>query len=145
MPTRLPQTTDPQSAEIANAAARYRIVEKTDSTITLKIPGTDYQLQLDIDSPIDTPVGKHVSGEVHTTALRMHQSDTGGQFIEPVYGRPRIVQGLVQALDPANHRVLFQMMVPVWVTLKESQSIDDFKPGAMWNSYVESGTKFIVN
>ncbi|MGI9013057.1 MAG: hypothetical protein ACR2GY_02280 [Phycisphaerales bacterium] len=122
--------------------ARLRLVEKHGSVGIFKVPGTEYRLHLQTNPALSLKPGDNGRGEVHMTALRMHQSDTGGQFIEPVMGEPRIVHGLVRAVDRTGHRVLFDIAVPVWVAIQPKQSIDDFVPGAMWNCHVASGASF---
>jgi len=133
----------PASDAAVPSVASFRVMEVREGLIVLAVPGTDYQLHLALDGSVDAAPGKRVRGEIFAEALRMHRSDRGGQFIEPVYGEPRIVQGFVERVDPQRNRVLLLMPVPVWVTLHELNDIDDFAPGEMWNCYVESGTRFV--
>lgn len=132
----------------ANSSARVslRLKEIKGETLILCVPGTDYELHLLRDgAPVDASrVGRRISGEIHARALRMHRSDTGGRFIEPVYGPPRIVQGTVLAVDAERNRVLLDLTVPAWMTLHRDNSIEQFHQGEMWNCYVESGTRFVV-
>ena len=125
-----------------NSIAVLRLNEVMDGIAVLSVPGTDYELHLVTNGGITTSLGKRIRGKILARALRMHRSNTGGNFIEPVYGRPRIVQGTVLHVDGENRRVLFDMAVPVWVTPHNGQAIDDFHPGEMWNCYLESGTSF---
>lgn len=125
-----------------NSFASLRLKEVMDDIAVLSVPGTDYELHLATNGRISSVLGKRIRGEIQARALRMHRCKTGGNFIEPVYGRPRIVQGTVLHVDGENRRVLFDMAVPVWVTPHDGQAIDDFHPGEMWNCYLESGTSF---
>ncbi len=132
-------------AEATRAApeiASLRFVRAENDLAIFNIPGTDYQLHLVCRDPITVAPGRRVRGTIHTRALRMHHSDTGGRFIEPIYGSPRIVQGTVIEADAQNNRLLMDLAVPVWVTLDPAQKAARFPAGAMLNFYVESGTRF---
>jgi hypothetical protein len=133
--------------ESASAVARgilESVNEQTDMLV-LGIPGTDYQLHLVATvavNQITTPIGKRLKGVIHAKALRLFKASAGGQFIEPVIGQPRIVAGLVTAVDQANRRVLVETPAPMWLTVEDDQSADLFKVGEMVNCYVQSGTTF---
>lgn len=131
-----------ETARFAQELANLRFVRVQNDIAVFRVPGTDYELHLVCRDPINTPPGRRVQGTIHARALRMHQSDTGGRFIEPVYGPPRIVQGSVIEADAQNNRLLMDLAVPVWVTLDPAQSAAKIPPGAMLNFYVESGTRF---
>lgn len=131
-----------ETARPAQDVARLRFKAARNEQVMLNVPGTEYELHLDCRDPIHVAAGRPVTGTLHARALRMHQSDTGGRFIEPVYGMPRIVQGSVIEVDAQNNRLLMDLVVPIWVTLQPSQKAAKFAPGAMLNFYVESGTRF---
>jgi len=127
-----------------DAVATLRYKEARADLAVFSVPGTDYELHLVPDSTIAVEPGKRIKGVIHATALRMHPAEAGGQFIEPIYGPPRIVQGIVMRADTAKKRVLMDMCVPVWVTLHGGNDIAAFHPGDTWNCYVESGTRFVA-
>ena len=75
----------------------------------------------------------------------MHRAEAGGRFIEPVHGRPRIVQGTVYQVDQPNDRLLMDVVVPMWITVDTAttgQRASDFSPGDLLNFYLEPGTLF---
>lgn len=131
-----------ETARPAQDVASLRFVRMQNDMVVFKVPGTDYELHLVCRDPLNVPEGRRVKGTIHARALRMHQSDTGGRFMEPVYGPPRIVQGTVLEADSQNNRLLMDLTVPVWVTLDPAQTAAKYHPGAMLNFYVESGTRF---
>ena len=79
---------------------------------------------------------------IHGKALKINVAHAGGQFIEPVLGHPRIVNGTVIAVDPAENRLLAQVVVPMWVDVAEGQSARDFATGQLVNFYFASGVSF---
>lgn len=134
-------TADIQSQDIARGV----LESLSDQRIAISVPSTDYQLHLVPTVPasqIDVTVGKRVKGTIHAKALRMFAANGGGRFIEPIWGEPRIVAGLVLAVDQPNRRVLVHTGVPMWITLDERQPADMFSEGQLINCYVQSGTQF---
>jgi hypothetical protein len=72
----------------------------------------------------------------------MHRTGAGGNFIEPLDGRPRIVQGTVLAIDPAADEVLMDLVVPIRLEMFEGQSASEFATGEMVNFYMHPGATF---
>ena len=66
----------------------------------------------------------------------------GGNFIEPLDGRPRIVQGTVLAIDPTANEVLLDLVVPIRLEMFEGQSAGEFATGEMVNFYMHPGATF---
>ncbi|MCH2160408.1 MAG: hypothetical protein MK085_00895 [Phycisphaerales bacterium] len=128
-----------------NDIAEFRLIDQDDEFVRLSIPGTDYKLSLvPGEGMADSPVqpGRRIRGRVNGSALKMHRPPAGGNYIEPVMGHPRIVQGTVIAADPTNRRLLIDLVVPVWVELMESQSTAEFSTGDVVTFYMNSGTSF---
>jgi hypothetical protein len=131
----------------ANDIARGVLQELGPEKLVLTVPGTNYRLHLTPGIPvanITTPIGKRIKGRIHANALRLFKADSGGggQFIEPIWGQPRIIAGLVQHVDAANRRMLIEAAVPMWLTVEADQRPDLFVPGDMVNGYIQSGATF---
>ncbi|MCU0688926.1 MAG: hypothetical protein MUE97_04195 [Phycisphaerales bacterium] len=71
--------------------------------VVIAIPGSQYQLHLRPDGPMpaDAPVGKRILGIITAQAKRVDHTVAGGRFVEPVFGRPRRVQGTILHVDAA--------------------------------------------
>lgn len=111
-------------------------------SFVLSVPGTEYVLDLVAGGATSTPLGKRLTGVVSGRAQKLHRSHAGGEFIEPVEGHPRIVQGRVRETDPTGNRLLLQAVVPMWITLSADQSARSFMAGDIVNFYMESGVVF---
>lgn len=111
-------------------------------TLVLSVPGTEYTLELSAGSRTAVAVGKRVSGEISGKAQKLHRAHAGGEFIEPVEGHPRIVQGRVRETDASGNRLLIHAVVPMWISLSSDQSARGFMPGDIVNFYMESGVVF---
>ena len=108
----------------------------------ISVPHTEYLLRLHLKGATAVAPGKRISGVITGTAQKFHRASAGGEFIEPVEGHPRIVQGRVRATDASANRVLVQAVVPMWVTPAAGQSARDFHAGDFVNFYMESGVTF---
>jgi hypothetical protein len=66
--------------------------------ITFLVPNTSYEMHLLPTGEIKAQVGKRLLGTIRAQARRIDVVQTGGQYVEPVMGRPRRVQGTVIAI-----------------------------------------------
>lgn len=128
-----------------NAIARGILESLSDTGLTLKVSGTEYQLDLalsDSDPDVTTPIGKRIKGTIRAKALKVHPAQGGGLFIEPINGTPRIVAGSVLAVDEEAGAVLVDVGVPMWVEVSSKEDFDTCAVGTLVNFYVESGAVF---
>ena len=119
--------------------------ELGDEHLVFAVPGTEYRLRLATaadGNKMASHVGKRIEGYIQATALRMHAAQAGGRFVEPMWGAPRIVSGVVRTVDEVKNRLLVDVSVPMWVTVADGQQATDFAEGQMVNFYVTSGTSF---
>ncbi len=66
--------------------------------VKLCLPNTNYELHLVPQGRVRAEEGKRLIGIVRAKARRIDNVQTGGRYVEPVYGRPRRVQGRVIAI-----------------------------------------------
>ncbi len=107
------------------------IVEPTSSRpghIVISLPNSNYQMHLLPTSPITAEIGKRITGTIRAKARRIDTVLTGGRYVEPVFGRPRRIQGSVLAV--AADAVVVDAAVPVHVTPTDTrQKASDFAVG----------------
>ncbi len=134
------------TTDLNNQAITGGVIEAlSDDKIVLKITGTDYQLHLVPTVPaleIGGTEGKRIKGTIQAKALKIHPASGGGRFIEPAYGAPRIVAGVVLEVDVQSRTVLVDVAIPMRVTLHDSKDLNICQVGELVNFYVESGTSF---
>jgi hypothetical protein len=122
-------------------AANVPTTAKHPAHIVLEVPNTSYQLHLIPAGPIATPVGKRLIGKISVKARRIDVVGTGGQYIEPVLGRPRRIQGTV--IGTKDGAVIVDAGVPVHSTpMDPRQSADQFQPGQFVSFDAEPGATF---
>lgn len=135
---------------IAPTLARGTLLESTPAAggrpghVVIEFPNTEYELHLVTTGPVTTPVGKRIVGEVHARARRLDVVNTGGKYVEPLYGRPRRVQGRVVATDPARRIVVVDAGgTPIHLTLTDArQSPARFNRGDLVSCDVLDGATF---
>jgi len=67
--------------------------------LVFTIPGTSYKIYCLFDGDLSASVGKRIKGTISVDARRVDHVNAGGKFVEPVFGKPRRIQGLVTAVD----------------------------------------------
>ena len=69
------------------------------ATLVFHPHNTNYMHQLVGDGSITAASGLHVNGVIHVKARKVYTVPSGGGFVQPVLGSPRIIQGRVISLD----------------------------------------------
>jgi hypothetical protein len=127
--------------------ARGRLVETIEATATkpahvvLTFPNTSYQMHLVPDGEVTGEVGKRIVGTIRASARRVDECRSGGRYVEPVYGRPRRVQGMVRAIE--DDAIVVDAGVPIRCTLTDArQKPGDFEVGDFVTFDVLDGATF---
>jgi hypothetical protein len=122
--------------------ARGVLSDANDEQIILSIPGTDYQFHLAVYKKPSTPVGKRIAGTIRAHARRIDVVHTGGRYVEPVYGRPRRVQGEIIGVDTGAQTVTVHAGVPIVCKTDGAQRAEKFQVGDFVSFDVRSGASF---
>ncbi len=111
--------------------------------VVIEFPNTSYQIHLVPTQPITSEVGKRIIGTIRVLARRVDVVDTGGRYFEPVFGRPRRVQGRVIAHDEPNAAIIVDATVPIHMVLGDArQRPSDFQLGDLVSCDVRDGGTF---
>lgn len=119
-----------------------RLAEKSDEHIVLHVLGTDYRLHLLTAGPIAAEVGDRITGAIRARARRVDIYPAGGRFVEPVFGRPRRVQGRIVGGDVTANKLYVQCGAAIVADLMPTQNASDFAVGQMVGFDVERGATF---
>ncbi len=122
--------------------ARGILIENGSEVIHLGIPGTDYRLHLMVYKRVSAEEGKRAVGTIRAQARRIDVVNTGGKYVEPVYGRPRRVQGEIIATDPSDQSVIVDAGFPIVCQTMAPQTPNDFRVGDFVSFDVMSGASF---
>jgi hypothetical protein len=116
------------TSKIDPTIARGNLISADAAQVVISIPNTNYQLHLVPTAPINLERGKRILGTIKLEAKRIDTVGTGGEYIEPVYGRPRRVQGTV--IRTQNGAVVIDAGVPIHAKPTDPrQSADQFQAG----------------
>jgi hypothetical protein len=121
-----------------------KLLELSGEQVVVGLPGSDYRLHLVPQGKIEAVVNKPIQGRIRARARRVDATfdGRGGRYIEPVYGRPRRVQGRIVAHDTAANTITVDAACPVICTLVADQKAADFPPGTFVTFDVERGATF---
>ncbi len=125
------------------------LAERKDSSIVLALPGTDYRILLHADAAPGSALAaaelnKPIAGTIYASAKRVDVTTTGGRFIEPLFGRPRRLQGRIIATDAARKTITIYCGAPVICTLMPNQKAEQFQVGQLVGFDVEKGARFEI-
>jgi len=134
----MPKTTD--------FPAIGRVLSKDDTSIIFNPQNTNYELKLEI-AKYDGPMAQRVEGFITIAARKVYTVPSGGNFIAPIFGPPRIVQGRVKYLD--EKEMVVQAGTSIIVKLPAAEDAFDFANGdlsvaSLVNVVALPGAKFLL-
>ena len=119
------------------------LLELGEDHLVLGLPGTEYRLRLVHEIDIPASVGQKITGTIHATARRVDVIPAGGRYVEPVYGRPRRVQGRIVGGHAPSRTIYVQAGPKLVCTLSDDrQQVGQFSLGQMVSFDVEAGAVF---
>ena len=131
------------SSAPATIHARGVLFETGPRQIVMALPGTEYRLHLKVSQQPQTEVGKRIIGTIRAKARRIDIVRSGGRYVEPVYGRPRRIQGEILVVDPYKRAVTVDAGFPIECELDERQQPSQFKVGDFVSFDVAAGSSFV--
>jgi energy-converting hydrogenase Eha subunit B len=109
-------------------AARGKVTAIKDGMVHFAPTGTNYELHLAAPGYAGT-AGAMTQGTIHLVARKVWTVPSGGNFISPIFGTPRTVQGMIRAI--ADRSIVVHAGVPMVVELPAAESGYDLANGAL--------------
>jgi len=111
--------------------ARGKVTEVRDGVVVFAPINTNYQLHLATAGgrAYDGPVNEWIDAVVRLNARKVMTVPSGGNFVEPIFGRPRTIQGRVKFLTTRS--MVVQAGLPIVVSLPQADSGIDLGEGAI--------------
>ena len=101
-----------------------------DGIVTLAVPNTNYRNSFKVVDGGSVPaVGTKVRGTLHAPAWKVDRVELGGNYVEPLFGRPRRMQGTILSVSPATNELTVQVGYDVTVKLPERYKAADYAAG----------------
>jgi hypothetical protein len=107
--------------------ARGSVLKLQGSVIVFQPLGTNYQLHLMSEEPYTGPLETPVRGLIRAVARKIYTVPSGGNFIAPIFGPPRIVQGRVLQAD--ERAIVVQAGAPIIIDLPAADIAIDLSEG----------------
>jgi hypothetical protein len=126
--------------------ARGKVIRAEGDVIVFQPVGTNYEMHLKPKGgSFSGPVGSRIEGIIRTSARKVMTVPSGGNFVAPIFGPPRIVQGRVRTLD--ERTLIIQAGCPIVVEMpSEDNAIDlnngAIEAGALVNAMILPGATF---
>jgi hypothetical protein len=112
---------------VTDYPARGRVLEVDDGTVVFAPRDTTYRLHLRTRGRLEVEPGARVAGLIRAEAKKLWTVPSGGNFIEPIFGPLRVIQGRVMYLDEAE--MVLQCGAPIVVALPAEDSAFDLING----------------
>lgn len=109
--------------------ARGRVIRVDDDAVIFAPVNTSYELKLLTAGGYDGPVNTLIDAYIRGTVRKLWTVASGGNFITPIQGPARIVQGRIKYLD--SKTMVVQAGAPVIVELPTADSAFDLNSGAL--------------
>jgi len=116
-------------SQITDFAARGRITAITDGKVTFQPTGTNYELHLSVPANFPAAVGSLVDGLIRVNGRKVYSVPSGGNFVAPIFGPPKIIQGRVKLAD--TRQLVIQAGVPIVVELPGDEHAMDLHSGSI--------------
>jgi hypothetical protein len=126
--------------------ARGKVVRVEGNMVVFNPAGTTYELHLvNHGGEMPAPSPAAISCHIRAVARKVWTMASGGNFVTPIIGTPRVVQGMVRYLDEKT--AVIQAGVPVIVALPEPSEAFDLINGpviigGMINTTLLAGATF---
>jgi hypothetical protein len=107
-------------------SARGQVIEVRDGMVVFNPAGTRYQMHL-VAGKYAGPLHQPISAIVRVTARKVYTVPSGGNFIAPIFGQPRTLQGRVVSVD--DRVMVIHAGLPVVVDLPSAETAIDLDNG----------------
>ncbi|MBI1372661.1 MAG: hypothetical protein GC159_07850 [Phycisphaera sp.] len=88
------------------AVAKVYVKSQQGDRTVVNLPGTQYQIRLCATGKVEPTAQGRAWGVIRVPVWKLDLVSNGGAFVEPVFGRPRRVQGEVIATLPETNSVV---------------------------------------
>jgi len=116
-------------AQISDFPARGRLLLVEAGKVSFQPTATNYELHLQVPADFAGPVGALVDGLIRVNGRKVYSVPSGGNFVSPIFGPPKIIQGRVKFADAKQ--LVVQAGVPIVVELPGDDSAVDLHSGAI--------------
>jgi hypothetical protein len=115
---------------VTDFPARGKIIAMHDRTVVFALASTNYEMRLEAEgSMAAAQVGVVIEALIRAEARKVWTVPSGGNFIEPIFGPPRRIQGRILYLD--EQRMVVQAGAPIVIALPADPAAYDLARGPL--------------
>jgi len=97
-------------------------------TVTLRTPNANYRNTFTTKTTSLKP-GDRITAKILATAWKVDRVELGGNYVEPLFGRPRRMQGTILSVDATRNELTVQVGYEVTVKLPSKYQAADYHVG----------------
>lgn len=87
---------------MSSVRSRGQVIRTEGSRVVFQPTGTNYELHLDpVGGAFAAPMNSAVDVVIRVKARKLYTVPSGGNFVTPIQGTPKILQGRVKAIEGA--------------------------------------------
>jgi len=111
---------------------RYIVDSAGEGVVTLRTPNNNYRTSFKLPQGAKAvgETGDVVYGKIHAPAWKAEAVSAGGNYVEPLYGRPRRMVGTVLAINQGTNELTVKTPYEVIVKLPGKYRAQDFEVGS---------------
>lgn len=115
---------------VSDFPACGKIIAMENRAVVFAPANTNYEIRLDAEGSLDgAQIGVMTEGLIRLDARKVWTVPSGGNFISPIFGPPRTVQGRIRYLD--ENQMVIQAGVPIVVRLPSDPDAYDLVRGPL--------------
>ena len=104
-----------------------RVVSVEDNAVVFHPLNSNYEWKLATASRYDGPVNERIECRLYVRARKLYTVPSGGNFVQPIFGPPRIIQGRIKHLEEGT--MVVHGGAPFVVELPEDEAAYDMGRG----------------
>ncbi|MCL2646440.1 MAG: hypothetical protein FWD61_05465 [Phycisphaerales bacterium] len=110
--------------------AKFVVDSMENGMVTLRTPSMNYRNSFAMKGDgVGLKVGERVQGKILAIAWKVDRVELGGNYVEPLFGRPRRMQGTILAVDAQKNELTVQVGYEVTVKLPAKYKAADYHMG----------------
>jgi hypothetical protein len=114
---------------VADFPAAGRVLLTDADSLVFQPANSTYELKLIVGSKYDGPLNQRIQCLIRVNARKVYTVPSGGNFISPIFGPPRIIQGRIKYLEETV--MVLQAGTSIVVELPHADSAFDLVNGPL--------------
>jgi hypothetical protein len=127
-------------AQVSDFPARGKVIKINSDSVVFAPVNTNYELLLQTPSRYNGALGQPIGALIRAKARKVYTVPSGGGFVAPIFGPPRIIQGRALYIDDSF--IVIRAGLPIIVEIPKDDLAIDLTDGAIAVGEMVNGTIF---